>query len=79
MKTIHTEKILLISLFIMFYQADAILAVMDNEALFTSLSRRAAGSVREKFGFDQQVSNLETIYEDSVRRFQSTLKSDSTS
>jgi colanic acid/amylovoran biosynthesis glycosyltransferase len=48
--------------------AEAMLRIMDDSALLTKLSIRAAESVRAKFGFDNQIANLEGIYKEAVAR-----------
>lgn len=44
---------------------EAIMRLLGDAELLARLSRRAAESVREKFGFDQQIAKLEAIYEEA--------------
>lgn len=48
--------------------AEAMLQLMNDGDLLSKLSRRATISVREKFGFDAQIGNLEGIYKEAVER-----------
>ena len=48
--------------------AAAILRLLDSEATLGKMSERAAQSVRENFGFDAQIANLESIYEEARER-----------
>jgi len=48
--------------------ADAILRLLDGEGeTLGRMSKRAAESVRERFGFEEQIANLEDVYEEARR------------
>jgi len=48
--------------------AAAILKLLADGEMLARMSRRAAESVREKFGFEQQIDKLESIYEEARTR-----------
>ncbi len=50
--------------------AEAILTLMENENMLRTFSKQASVSVREKFGFDQQIGNLEAIYDEAIDLWQ---------
>ena len=48
---------------------DALLQMMGDPDLLASTSREAARSVRANFGFDTQIANLETLYQEAINQF----------
>jgi len=48
--------------------AGALLALLGDPDILARLSRNAAASVREKFGHERQIENLEDIYAEAIRR-----------
>ena len=48
--------------------AAAILRLLGDSEALARMSRRAAQSVREKYGFDEQIANLESVYEEAVAK-----------
>ncbi len=53
--------------------ADALLKMMEEPELLEACSRRAAVSSRENFGFDTQIENLESLYDEAVTKFRAAL------